>query len=276
MVRKVMLYALLVAATCLVAFPACAMADETEPVQPVSGGTDYTTRLDALSGDIERLRQSVEGQRSEVVTHLITMETLMTPLPEPVETVEKKEEKSDETKALEKIDERLQDIQKEIAPEVVEIEEQDSLAKARATVTFTAYANVNPTNQYAQYSIGLLPRLSYGEHYIYMQDTSSSYVFIYGDLRKTDTNSYSGTGKFVRWYYVNNVNGYVQENGEGNVIVSTANHVIMTDMDDRPMLAVGSELLRREVGFYALTACCIFCLASVLGFCVRLRGAVSV
>lgn len=276
MVRKVMMYALLVVSFALVAVPARALADEEQPVQTVSGGTDYSTRLDSLSGDIERLRQSVEGQRSEVVTHLITMETLMTPLTEPVETVEKKEEKSDETKQLEKIGEQLENIQKELTPEVVEVEEQKSVSATKATVTFTAYGNANPTNQYAQYSIGLLPRLSYGEHYIYLQDTSSSYVFVYGDLRRTDTNSFSGNAKYVRWYYVNNVNGYVQENGSGNVIVNTANHVIMSDLDDRPMLAVGSELLRREVGFYALTACCIFCLASVLGFCVRLRGAVSV
>lgn len=275
MVRKVA-YALLVASLALVAGPACALADETEPVQTPTLAPDYSTRLDTLSGDIERLRQSVEGQRSEVVTHLITMETLMTPKPEPVETVEKKDEKSEETKQLEKIGEKLDNIQKEIAPEVVEIEEQKPVSTAKATVTFTAYSNANPTNQYAQYSVGLLPRLSYGEHYIYMQDTSSSYVFVYGDLRKTDTNSFSGNAKYVRWYYVNNVNGYVQESGSGNVIVNTASHAIMSDLDDRPMLAVGSELIRREVGFYALTACCIFCLASVLGFCVRLRGAVSV
>lgn len=276
MVRKVMIYALLVTTAALVANPTCALADEEEPLPVVYNAPDYATRLDTLSGDIERLRLTVDGQRTEVVQHLQTLETLVTPLPEPVETVEKKEEKSEETKALEKIDERLEEIQKELTPEVVEIEEQSSLGNARATVTFTAYSNANPTNQYAQYSIGLLPRLQYGEHYIYMQDTSSSYVFIYGDLKKVDTNSYSGTGKYVRWYYVNNVNGYVQENGSGSVIINTAGHVIMSDMDDRPMLAVGSELLRREVGFYALTACCIFCLASVLGFCVRLRGAVSV
>lgn len=275
MVRKV-IYALLVTTLALVAGPARALADETEPVQPVQSTPDYSTRLDTLSGDVERLRQTVEGQRSEIVTHLITMETLMTPLPEPVETVEKKEEKSEETKQLEKIGEQLESIQKELTPEVVEVEEQKPVSATKATVTFTAYGNANPTNQYAQYSIGLLPRLGYGEHYIYLQDTSSSYVFVYGDLRRTDTNSYSGNAKYVRWYYVNNVNGYVQENGSGNVIVSTAGHVVMSDLEDRPMLAVGSELIRREVGFYALTACSIFCLASVLGFCVRLRGAVSV
>lgn len=276
MVRKVMFYALLVASIALVAGPSRALADETEPVQPVSSGLDYSTRLDTLSGDIERLRSTVDSQRTELVTHLQTIELLMTPVSEPEPTVEKKEEKSDETKQLEKIGEQLENIQKELTPEVVEVEEQKPVSATKATVTFTAYGNANPTNQYAQYSIGMLPRLEFGEHYIYLQDTSSSYVFVYGELRKTDTNSYSGNAKYVRWYYVNNVNGYVQESGSGTVIVNTASHVVMSDLDDRPMLAVGSELIRREVGFYALTACCIFCLASVLGFCVRLRGAVSV
>ena len=276
MVRKVMIYALLVASIALVAGPTCALADEEQPVSTVQGGLDYTTRLDTLSGDIERLRSTVDSQRTELVTHLQTIELLMTPVPEPEKTVEKKDEKSDELKQLEKIGEQLENIQTVLTPEVVEVEEQKPLSATKATVTFTAYSNVNPTNQYAQYSVGLLPRLGFGEHYIFLQDTSSSYVFLYGDLRKTDTNSFSGNAKFVRWYYVNNVNGYVQEYGNGTVIVNTSGHVIMSDLDDRPMLAVGSELLRREVGFYALTACCIFCLATVLGFCVRLRGAVSV
>lgn len=274
MVRKV-IYAILVASLALVAGPTRALADEEQPVPVVQNGLDYSTRLDTLSADIERLRGTVDSQRTELVTHLQTIELLLTPQPEPVETVEKKAEKSEETKQLEKIGEKLDNIQKEIAPEVVVIEEQKPLSTTKAAVTFTAYANANPSNQYAQYSIGLLPRLGYGEHYIYLQDTSSSYVFVYGDLSKTDTNSFSGNAKYVRWYYVNNMNGYVQESGRSNVIVNTASHVIMSDLDDRPMLAVGSELIRREVGFYALTACCIFCLASVLGFCVRLRGAVS-
>lgn len=276
MVRKVMRYALLVAALALVAGPSRALADEVEPVQTVQSSIDYSTRLDTLSGDIERLRGTVDSQRTELVTHLQTIELLIAPESQTVETEVKKEEKSDETKQLEKIDERLEGIQKELAPEVVEIEEQQPVGGTRAAITFTGYANANPTNQYAQYSIGMLPRLGYGEHYVYMQDTSSSYVFVYGDISRSASNTYVGRAKYVRWYYQNNTTGYVQETGQGDVTINTAGHVVMSDLDDRPMLAVGNELLRKEVGFYALVAVSVYCLASVLGFVVRLRGAVSV
>lgn len=271
-----MMYALLVASLALVVGPTSALADEEEPISAPAAAPDYSTRLDTLSGDIERLRTTVDSQRSEIVTHLQTMELLMTPAPEPVENVEKKEEKSPELEQLEKIGEQLDGIQQEIAPDVVEIQEQKPVGASKAAMTFTAYANVSPNNQYAQYSTGMLPRLGYGDHYIFLQDTSSSYVFVYGKLSRTDVNSFSGSAKYVRWYYANQVNGYMQESGSGNVIVNTAGHVIMSDLDDRPMLGVSNELLRREVGFYALVAVCIFSVASVLGFCVRLRGAVSV
>lgn len=278
MVREVMFSALVASAVALVALPARALADEGEDVaQPVvvpSTTYDYSQKLDTISQDVRGVGSSVDLERTDVVNHLITIETLLSPTPEPEPVQEVKEEKSDELKTLESIDKGIEALSETLATEVVEVEQQAPL-KAASRATFAAYANASPTNQYAYYAAGYLPRMGFGEHYAYLQDTSSSYVLVWGNLTESD-GGITGSGQWVRWYYASNSVGYVTETGSGSVTVSPSGHVVLSDLDGYPMLVVGDELLRREVGFYAVVACAVFCLSSVLGFCVRLRGAVSV
>lgn len=272
MVRAVMGRVALVACA-LALWPSIALAEPAIQEDGETGGADYSVQLDGLSQEVQGLGGKIDAERTELVQHLITLETLVTP--EPVsESV--REDKTQEQETLEHIDETLGTIQLQLVPEEVVIQEQEPMAASVAALQWVAYANVSPTGTYANYAIGYLPRMGYGEHYVFLQDTSSSYVMAWGALKQLDGTTIGGSAKWVRWYFQSNAVGYRMESGENDVTVSTAGHVVMSDLDGWPMLAVNDELLRREVAFYAVTACCLFVLAGVLGFTVRLRGAVSV
>lgn len=226
-----------------------------EVVEPVPS-TDVSSAIDNLRHDL-LVSNDVQSQKLDTLIEQTKPE-------QPVTINE-----MDELDYLASIDAKLDGL----APEVVEIEQQESRA-AVSINTFNAYANVSPTSAYATYAKGLLPRVGFGEHYCFLQDTNSSYVFIWGALSNGST--ISGTNvKWVRWYYVNNTSGYVEEYGGGDVTVNPSNHVILTDLGDRPMLDSSIELLRREVGFYAVVSVVLFSLVAVWGFVVRLRGSVT-
>lgn len=222
-----------------------------------------STNNDDVVGAIDRLRNDLlVGQDLQ---NLKIDKLIEQTQPEQTETIND----MNELDYLASIDAKLDGL----APEVLEIEQQEARA-AVSVNTFNAYANVSPTSAYASYAKGLLPRVGFGEHYCFLQDTNSSYVFIWGAL--ANGSMITGTDvKWVRWYYVNNTSGYVEEYGGGDVTINPSNHVILTDLGDRPMLDSSIELLRREVGFYAVVTVVLFSLVAVWGFVVRLRGSVT-
>lgn len=281
MVRKVS-YAILATSLAILVSSSPALADEDVSASTDYRPIDYTSRLDTLDQHIKDVSSTVDNEKNELVNHLLTIETYLKPETAIVdETQEDEEKKSPEEESLDKIDEklggidkRLESIGKAIEPDIEQIEEQKPLTATKAGVSVTAYANVSPTGTYAEYAKGLLPRAEYGDHYCYLQDASSSYVMIYGDL-KLANGAITGTGKWQRWYYSGNQYGYVTEQGEGNISVNPNSHVVMSDLGSYPMFE-SNELLRKEIGFYALVGVTVFCVASVLGFCIRLRGALAI
>lgn len=280
MVREVR-NALLVAALCMVCCPAVAMADEDGGVPASPVVVDNSTRLDTIDQHVRDVSATVDNERVELVTHLNTIETYLAPKV-PVEGDENTDEKSPELEQLECIgkgidglDKRLESMSKSMENEVEQIEEQKSLSDSKAGgLTVTVYGNVSPTGSYAEYAKGLLPRMEYKDHYVFLQDTSSSYVMAYGDLT-LGNGSISGTGKWSRWYYSGNQYGYLYEKGNGSISVTLNNHVVMSDLGDYPMFE-SNEQIRKEVGFYAVVGVSIFSFCTVLGFVLRLRGAVAV
>lgn len=145
--------------------------------------------------------------------------------------------------------------------------EQAPLA-ASASHAFVAYANMSPTSAYANYAVGLLPKLKWDEHYVLVQDTSSSYTFVWGEL-VNENNTIAGEGSYVRWYYTGNAQGYREERGSGSVSVTPNGYTVLSDLGEYPMVGGSEELQRREVGFYALVAVVIFVLHSVWRFVLR-------
>lgn len=265
-----MLYVACAFAVCSLALPSRALADEEEAVETPAAVSspyvDYSAQLQSLSVGLGNVKTSIDDGRYEIQQHLVAIETLLTPVEEKEEDT-KKEEKSAELKALEGISKQLEELTKD---ETVKIDEQEPVGLSKAGVSFDAYGNVSPTGTYASYAIGYLSRVGFGEHYVYLQDTSSSYVMCWGDLTSSGTNV-NGSGNWVRWYYTNNYS-YVMQYGSGQISIEAGNKVILSDLEPWPMLGDGTDVLRREVGFYAVVALCVFSLASVLGFTLRLRS----
>lgn len=259
MVWAVMLCVLLVCSTPCVAIAEDVLPDSgvvVEDVEPVPS-QDVTSALDSLRHDL-LVSNDVQTQKLDTLIEQTKPETPVTI------------NDMTELDYLASIDAKLDGL----APDEVEIEQQESRA-AVSINTFTAYQNVSPTGAYASYAKGMLPKVGFNQHYCFLQDSNSSYVFVWGDLR--NGNSITGTNViWVRWYYANNNVGYVEEFGGGDVTISPNNHVILTDLGNHPMLDANDELFRKEVGYYAVVTVALFSLVSVWGFVVRLRGSVSV
>lgn len=259
MVWAVMICALLVCSTPCVAFAEDVVPDSGVVVEdvPIVPSQDFTGAIDNLRHDL-LVSNDVQSQKLDTLIELNKPETPVTI------------NDMTELDYLASIDAKLDGLE----PEEVEIEQQESKA-AVSINTFTAYQNVSPTGAYASYAKGLLPKVGFNEHYCFLQDSNSSYVFVWGDLQ--NGNSITGTDvSWVRWYYANNSVGYVEEFGGGDVTIQPNSHVILTDLGNHPMLDANDELFRKEVGYYAVVAVAIFSLVSVWSFVVRLRGAISV
>lgn len=226
---------------------------------------NWGQRFDDISGQLNALSGDVGSEKIQVVEHLERIEQLLTPEPEVTVEGEK-----DELDYLISIDDKLSEI---TLRETAEDAEVQAVGGTRATTyTFGAYTNPSPTGTYATYALGLLPRVGFGEHYVYLQDTQSSYVFVWGELTATSSSQVTGDAKWVRWYNAGTQYGYVQESGSGSVTVNTNNHVIISDLQGWPMLTgSNSEMVRREVGFYAQVAVVLFVLAGVWSFTLRYR-----
>ena len=156
-----------------------------------------------------------------------------------------------------------------------EIAEQKSVQTRASSIAFVAYSNAPSSGTYVNYASGYLSQMGYSDNYVFLQDTSSSYVFVFGDLSPIDTNTISGSNvKWVRWYYSNNNVGYVMETGQSNVTITTNNHVVLSSLPKWPSMSGSSdEQLRKEVGFYALVLVSCSVLRDIWSFLVRMRTA---
>lgn len=258
-----MVRALILALAATLLFPVGVYATEVEnEAEPVAADSEVHSPVsDAVtSRDIQDLTDSVERFRGEIISELTREPEIETETEDLSETY------------LKSIDETLQGMAGNMAGDSL----VESAPLRASNVNVVAYSNVTPTGTYASYAAGMLPRLSWEDEYVYVQDASNSYIFIWGDLEKADSQTIRGSScEYVRWYYSGQQLGYLQESGTADVSVTTQGHVVLSSLDGWPMIE-SQEVLRREVAFYALVAACVFSLASVWGFCVRLRGAVSV
>lgn len=148
--------------------------------------------------------------------------------------------------------------------------------KAANGISLVAYGNVSPTGTYANYATGILPKVAWGEDYVFLSVTNSEYYMIWGDLTIDGAVITGDDCHFARWYYSNQQVGTLLQTGTANVRVDGGGYTMLTSLGDYPVLGDGSEILRKEVGFYAVVAACLFSLRFVWSFVVRLRGAVSV
>lgn len=243
------------------ALPALALADEAGAAQPVvvAEGHDYTSGIDAVRIEVDEVSTTLDRTNEK--------------LDKVVEILSEGEDgtSSDRTvELLSSIDEQLVTISGNTSQDVKSV---DALAASR-DVSVMAYANAPSTGTYATYAAGMLPGVAWDEHYCFVQDSQSSYLFCWGDL-SYDSGSWVGQGSWVRWYYSGTSRGYVMESGEGHLSVSANGYCVLSDLGGYPALDSG-EQLRKEVGFYAVVAVALHCLSAVWGFLVRLRGSVSV
>lgn len=259
----------LVLVTVLLLSPTCVYAaDDVSTEKPTQVVVD-TESLEQMILDLklenQRQLDSIQTLVSTMNVSLSNIEQYLEPKPE-----EKKSPGEKDTEDyLISIDEKLSDISSKMA--VPEEQEQKSVTRA-ASFNFVAYQNVSPTNQYACYASGIIPRMRWSEHYVFLQDTSSSYVMVYGDsLEYSGNNTFTGTScRYVRWYYSNQTVGYLTESGTADVSVSTSGHVVLSDLATYPMLE-GTEqhCIRVEVAFYACVALVIRTLHHVWRFTLR-------
>lgn len=247
-----------------------ALADESDAVvaQPVAlaTGRDYTSDIDAVRIEVDEVSSTLD-QTNQTLDKIL--ETVTTS-PDSEKLTEDRE-----IELLSSIDSHVLELVGQ-GQSVVETAEPLASGGRSTTLSLMAYANMSPTSAYANYAVGLLPKVGWSDHYVMVQDSVNSYTFIYGDI-EYDTDTLVGYGcDWVRWYYQSQTRGYVMENGIGDVTVTPNGYVVISDLGPYPMLSNNNEMLRKEVGFYAIVAAAVFSLASVWGFTTRLRGTVSV
>lgn len=151
----------------------------------------------------------------------------------------------------------------ESAPEPVQA------VRANGT-TFNAYGNVSTTGQFANYAAHLVPKVAWNHDYVFLQDSTSSYVFISGscDFRTRGEFEFSDAD-YTRWYYAGTGTGYLVQSGHGDVVVHAGNYVVLSNLGSYPLLDDGVSLLRTEVAFYAVCAALLYVLGNIRAFLLR-------
>lgn len=238
--------------------------DSTQNIEVSVDNSGVVGAIVDLQVSVDRLLTIIEGQERD---RILDRENLAR------EKDEQRENKADspELTELKSINKNLGILIEQNTGE--KYTEEKSVGMSKAATAFVAYGNVSPTNQYAQYAIGLLPTLGWEEHYVFLQDSNQAYTFVWGDLSASGNHTISGSScSWLRWYWAGQSTGYVLERGAGSVTVSPSQYTLLADIDGWPTLGDGSEVLRREVMLYAVVAVCVFSLASVLRFCVRRGG----
>lgn len=136
----------------------------------------------------------------------------------------------------------------------------------RAAVSFTAYANMSPSNQYALYAEGLLKEVRQDESYCLVQDTNASYAFVVG---KADSIQSFTDARWWRWYNTTGY-GWRLERGSGSASVNAGAYQVISNIEGYPSLVTEvQDVTRREVMFYALVAVAAHVLCSVWSFVLR-------
>lgn len=230
--------------------------------------------------DTTQLEESLERLKeleTEQGTTLSTIETTLTSINNRMDEQQREQEQQEKDAEGDKTTEDyLIDVTQTLDAisgklDAPEQQEQTSLTRAQS-FDIVAYSNVSPTGAYATYASGLIPRMKWDDHYVFVQDTSSSYTLIWGsDLAYTDTNTFAGSQcVYVRWFYSGSSSGYLTESGTADVSVSTAGHVVLSDLARYPMLE-GTEqhAFRVEVAFYVCVALVIRTLHHVWRFTLR-------
>lgn len=268
-----------VAALC--AATPCLAVEVLDPVEETSQPVEETTQPQTIQyvteetlPTLQEIDESIDKLTSEQVGSNTSFREKLQSIDEKLQKMldnekEGKKQKS-ETEYLSSIDDKLS----LIADNTKQPEEIEQVGAKATRLAFVAYANVSPTGTYANYAAGYLPKLDFDEHYVFVQDTTSSHVLIMGDITQPDVNTFQGTDvKWVRWYYQNNTNGYVVEQGQSDVTVTCNDHTVLSDLPRYPDLPQYSqELLRKEVGFYALVLVCCSVFRDVWSWLVRVRS----
>lgn len=236
-----------------------AFAEEVGPEVPVSTVTvnppsTTETKLDGIDQRVSDLNTKLE----DLTTYLKQQDEL--------DEIDNTQER--QLDYLSSIDDKLTQIYGE--SDVSEAEQQPVRAES---VQFVAYANASPSGTYYNYSQGLMPRLGLNDHYVYLQDTQSSYVFAYGSFDyDEETKTFTGQEiTWVRWFNQGAGLGYRVETGQSEVSVTCRDYMVLSDLGDWPLI-ISDEMPRREVMIYAVVAIAIYSLHSVWSYTLRNRN----
>lgn len=245
-----------------------ALADPLEPEQSTSGTANGT-----IPDLIVQVDQSQVLQQLDTISiQLDNLTQVVTPELENEEIkVKKEDEDSPELTQLKEINEKVGTLANgSLVPEETELQP----IKAAANVTVVAYGNVSPTSQYAHYAAQIVPKMHWNDDYVFVQTANSEYYLFWGTLSQPDSGTITGTAMWVRWYFSGNTNGYVMQEGSGQVSISTNGYTVLSTKGNYPLLDDGTDMLHKEVTFYALVAAALFSLRYVWNFLVRMRGSV--
>lgn len=137
-------------------------------------------------------------------------------------------------------------------------------------LNLTAYGNVSPTNQFAEYAKNIIPKMGWNDDYVYIQDSSSSYVLVYGNLDYHSSGVFEGSDcTYTRWYYSGTGSGYLCQSGLANIRISVGDYVVLSTMGNYPLLDNGFTLFRQECCYYVTAAVILFCLRSCFAYVTR-------
>lgn len=149
----------------------------------------------------------------------------------------------------------------------------ERLTAANQQLTINAYGNVSSTNQYASYAKQTIPKMGWDDDYVFVQDSSSSYVLVWGDLDYHSASGFTGqNAHFVRWYYAGTGTGYLVQSGDADVDIHVGSYVVLSNLGEYPILDDGICLLRMEVAFYAICAALLYTLGGIARFLLRNRA----
>lgn len=137
---------------------------------------------------------------------------------------------------------------------------------------FVCYASSPVSGTYYQYALGMAEKVGFEDNYCFIQDSQSSYVFVFGSIESDGNGTLTGDDcEWHRWYNAGLNQGWVHQSGNGQISVTTQGYTIFSDLEWWPSLP-SSEPLRREVMLYALVAVTVFILDSVWSYTLRNRN----
>lgn len=262
----------------LVAWPQVCYADEIELVS-VESDQDYSQgNQEEEQGEVLQEEQVVEQEdKTEQVKEEILSPGEVAIIEGMANESQKIDEMSDKVEGVGELTEKVDKLTDQLQGMLESKEEQEPESepvslRAGAGVTFTAYANASTSSAYASYARQMLPKLSWLDHYCFLQDGQSSYVMVWGDLAEDDV-IHGQECNWIRWYNAGVGVGWTYQAGSGTVTIDPGGYVVLSSVGSYPLLDDGTSLMRNEVGFYAVVAALLYSLRLVTSFLVRMRGA---